>query len=103
MTLSRSADPAAPYERAHFENLLRRYPDIDPEALVELLDFLADGPIIDLGHIKGDPALAAITARVKQEHPARFRTTPMQHLRQWALLLIPFIAICWYVWDYGVH
>lgn len=103
MERSNTVETAVPDTRARAEELLRAYPLIAQRDLDFLLEFLARGSILDIGHILGNPELKAVVERVKAEHPAPFRTGMAQHLLHLALIILPMLVIGWYAWDYGVR
>ncbi len=84
--------------RDHIATLLRRYPQLDAAETETLLDFLANGPIIEVGHLAGDPAFKAIVERVKREHPKRFGVSLGRNLLIGLALIAPLLAFCWYAW-----
>lgn len=98
-----ATETAATNTRAHVEGLLRAYPDVTAEELAHLLNFLAKGAILDIGHIKGDPELNPIVERVKREHPEPFTVGMGRHVLHWTLMIVPILAFCWYAWDAGVY
>lgn len=87
--------------RAHIGGLLRRYPDLPEGEAEELISFLASGPIAEVGFVTGDPDLRPLVERVKQDHARRFNGGIGNHILVALLLVIPMIALCWYIWDRG--
>lgn len=85
-------------DRDHIAKLLRRYPRLEAEETEMLLDFLATGPIIEVGHIAGDPELKAIVERVRREHSKRFGVSLGRNLLIGLMLIAPLLAFCWYAW-----
>jgi hypothetical protein len=87
--------------RDHIATLLRRYPQIDAAETETLLDFLATGPIIEVGHLAGDPELKPIVERVRREHAKRFSVGIGRNLLIGLALVLPLVLFCWVAWDLG--
>lgn len=88
-------------QRGQIATLLRRYPQLDAAETEALLDFLVSGPIIEVGHLAGDPELKPIIERVKRDHSKRFRVGIGGNLIIGLALLLPLILFCWFAWNSG--
>ena len=93
---------------AHFDNknksrvkhLLEQYPNTSRDENAEILAVLSDGPLLDIGSLKGDETVRYKIAAFEDEHRKAFRTTPMQI----AVLLVVFVIAalaCSMLWDIG--
>jgi hypothetical protein len=101
MTQTVIIEHVAANDRDHFALLLRRYPTLDAQETEALLDFLAKGPIIEVGHLAGDPELKPIVERVKRDHPKRFSVGVGGNLLVAMILVVPLLLFCWWAWDSG--
>ncbi len=92
-------EDTAPRDRA--ADLLRRYASLDPTETEELIRFLAAGPIVDRGMVKGDETLAPIVAQVVADHPAPFRVGIGRQIVITLAVTLPFLALCYLAWGAG--
>ncbi|HET9511279.1 MAG TPA: hypothetical protein VFO80_09030 [Sphingomonas sp.] len=81
--------------------LLDRHPDLSQPELNEVIDFLARGPILDRGMLRGDPAYAATIAAIQAEHKRHFRAGIPQTLAVIALIIVPLALMLWVAVRYG--
>ncbi|MEG3179157.1 hypothetical protein [Sphingomonas sp. LT1P40] len=89
--------------RTHVAALLDRYPNLEPRETSELLDFLKFGPAVDRGMLKGDPATAPVIQRVLADHAEHFRVGLGKHLGIALAITLPFLVLCWLMWDSGAR
>ncbi len=80
--------------------LLRRYPQIEEEERLELLEFLTNGPqeeIVQVAHLQGiEPRFL----QFRSDHPKEFRTG----LRGWLpMIIFILVAIVGIVWRVMLH
>ena len=64
----------------------------------EILNFLKNGPILDIGNLKGDETVRYKIAAFEEAHQKTFRTTPMEIV----VLLFIFVIValvCSMLWD----
>ncbi len=98
MTQTTVGDPA---RRDRLATLLRSYPRLSPPETDEVLAFLKDGAILDIGLLKGDPQVKAAIEQVHEDHPAHFKTSATQRLAVAAMLIVPLILMCWIALYWG--
>lgn len=87
-------------KKARIKDLLERYPNTSRDENDEILAFLKNGPILDIGNLKGDEAVRYKIAAFEDAHQKMFRTTPMEI----AVLLFIFVIValvCSMLWDIG--
>ncbi len=87
--------------RTHVTGLLARYPDLATHETSELLDFLKSGPAVDRGMLKGDPETAPAIQRVLADHAEHFRVGLTKQLGIALAITLPFLLLCWLIWDSG--
>lgn len=87
--------------RDYIAGLLTRYPALEPSERKELITFIKSGPAIDRGMLKGDPTHAAAIRRVEADHPEQFKLSLARQLFVAAVIVLPFLAICWLAWEVG--
>ena len=102
MTIETLTDTRSP-QRARAESLLHLYPDVEEPEREEIRQFLDKGPILEIGLMSGDPLLKTKMDRFRQENEAAFRLGIGKQAVLMLMLCIPFIALCWYVWDAGAN
>ncbi|MBB5684420.1 hypothetical protein [Sphingobium boeckii] len=100
MTVETLTETRSP-QRIRAESLLHFYPDVDGQECEEIQQFLDKGPILEIGLMSGDPALKLKMDRFRQENAAAFRLGVGKQIALMLMLCIPFIALCWYIWDSG--
>ena len=80
--------------------LLRRYPQIEEEERVELLNFLTNGSpeeIVQVAHLQG---LEPRFEQFRADHPKKFRTG----LRGWLpMIIFILVAVAGIVWRVMLH
>ncbi len=81
--------------------LLDRHSDLSPDELSELVDFLAHGPIVDRGMLRGDPAYTATIEAIQAEHKSHFRAGVAPTLAVIALITVPIALMLWVAVRYG--
>ncbi|WP_294287942.1 hypothetical protein [uncultured Sphingomonas sp.] len=81
--------------------LLDRHPNLSPPELSEVIDFLARGPIVDRGMLRGDPAYAATIEAIQAEHKSHFRAGFLPTLAVIALITVPLAVMLWVAVRYG--
>jgi hypothetical protein len=90
-----------PALRDRIAMLLQRYPDLPATEMHEVLAFLKNGAILDIGMLKGDAETRSRIERVQRDHAGHFKATLTQRLTVSALLVVPVLLMCWMAWYWG--
>lgn len=91
-------DQSDSHKKSRVKDLLERYPNTSREENDEILNFLKNGPILDIGNLKGDETVRYKIAAFEEAHQKTFRTTPMEIV----VLLFIFVIValvCSMLWD----
>lgn len=88
--------------RSRIASLLDHHPNLAPEETTEILDFLKNGSMIDIGMLRGDPAYRAKIDTVKASDQSAFRLGIGRSMLIGLAIALPFIAICWLIADRGL-
>jgi hypothetical protein len=87
--------------RARVAGLLDRHPNLSPQETAEVLDFLKNGSMIDIGMLRGDPAFKPKIERIRAEHSTHFRLGTGRSLLVALAIAAPFLLLCWLILDRG--
>lgn len=90
-----------PDRRNHIAGLLRRYPALDTAATAELVEYVAHGPVLDIGLLTSDAALKPVIERIREDHPDQFRLSWHRALMVTLVIVLPALLACWLMWDIG--
>ncbi|KQN25614.1 hypothetical protein ASE86_05210 [Sphingomonas sp. Leaf33] len=82
-------------------DLLARHPHLNAAETAEIVQFLAKGPIIDRGMLRGDPAYAATIDAIQSDHARHFRASLPQIVGVIALMTVPIALMLWVAIRYG--
>lgn len=79
--------------RAHIENLLASYPDLEPEQLKELVDwFSREASALDVGMIASNEEVKAGYERFRAEHLDRFKPNDIAYALAFAAVIAGVVA-----------
>ena len=87
--------------RNHIAGLLARHPDLAAAETDEVLDFLKNGSMIDIGMLRGDPVFKPKIERIRAENSAHFQLGASRSLLVGLLIALPFLLVCWLILDWG--
>jgi hypothetical protein len=87
--------------RTRIAGLLDHHPNLAPEETAEILDFLKNGSMIDIGMLRGDPAYRAKIETVKAANHTAFRLGISRSILIGLAITLPFLALCWLIADWG--
>lgn len=87
--------------RTRIASLLDHHPNLAPEETAEILDFLKNGSMIDIGMLRGDPTYRAKIDAVKAANHTAFRLGVGRSLLIGLAITLPFLALCWLIADWG--
>ncbi len=88
--------------RSRIASLLDHHPDLAPDETREILDFLKNGSMIDIGMLRGDPAYRTKIDVVNASGQGAFRLGIGRSMLIGLAIALPFIAICWLIADRGL-
>ena len=88
--------------RSRIASLLDHHPNLAPDETGEILDFLKNGSMIDIGMLRGDPAYRTKIDAVKASDQGAFRLGIGHSMLIGLAIALPFIAICWLIADRGL-
>ena len=101
MSESRAKLARNPQSLARAEGLLLQYPQLSPEELAEVGQFLRRAAPIDMGLLSTNQQAWSNAERYRREHPSAFAATFKEKLI-WAFATIFVIAILALLWDSGL-
>ncbi|HEX6374636.1 MAG TPA: hypothetical protein VFZ91_02840 [Allosphingosinicella sp.] len=87
--------------RAHVEDLLRRYPDVDAGEAAEILRFLKKGPPLEVALIGTDDELKVKLGEFRENHASEFCLGLKEYLSV-ATIVVALIAVLALLWDAGL-
>lgn len=87
--------------RTRVAGLLDHHPNLSPDETAEVLDFLKNGSMIDIGMLRGDPAFKPKIEQIRAERSTHFRLGTGRSLLVALAIAAPFLLLCWLILDWG--
>ena len=87
---------------ARILDLLRRYPETDPDETNEITFYLKNGPILEVGLLSSIEDIQPRLQRFRADHSKAFSLRWKDYMIP-ALMLMAFIAVCVALSDIGIN
>ena len=101
MSLSAPRGRGEQGDRARMEKLLRAYPAVTNIEEAQLLRYLRNGRVLDVGLLTANEQLKPQLEQFRRDHAAAFATGLKEYL-VFTFMIAAFICLCALMWDAGI-